>query len=262
MCKIAPKTFGEMLRLRVCGGLPLHCAPSRRAWLCTAVAAAKIPAAPFVVDLPPSRVGVLSPPPAACQCVRAAAALPTRQLACRTSVSRTATHASQQLLCAIVAPCLAFACSAAFDVDVAGSGAYPSLSQTPSTMPMQDVEFVDPVTGSATSFGSGGGSGGGVGGTNPYVRQYELETLALARTVQKYRELCEAVKSVKKGAALGPAQRLLVRWFRPLAECIDEEQRAVWLRRSGMDRFVYGPYLILLPPEKLAGMLQYSASSL
>lgn len=85
-----------------------------------------------------------------------------------------------------------------------------------------------------------------------YIRQYELETVALKRTVDRYRALCENVINAHQGAALKPSQRLLVRWFKPLSEAIDEEQGKVWSKTAGVDRGVYGPYLVLLPPEILA----------
>ncbi len=59
---------------------------------------------------------------------------------------------------------------------------------------------------------------------NAYVRQYELETLAVTRTAVKYRQMLENMVHMRQGAALKPSQRLLVRWFKPLADAIDEEQ--------------------------------------
>jgi hypothetical protein len=54
--------------------------------------------------------------------------------------------------------------------------------------------------------------------------RYELETVALKRTVDRYRALCDNVINAHQGAALKPSQRLLVRWFKPLSDAIDEEQ--------------------------------------
>ena len=53
--------------------------------------------------------------------------------------------------------------------------------------------------------------------------------MALKRTVDRYRALCENVINAHQGAALQPSQRLLVRWFKPLSEAIDEEQVCVCL---------------------------------
>ena len=142
--------------------------------------------------------------------------------------------------------------------------------------------------------------------------------MALKRTVDRYRALCDNVINAHQGAALKPSQRLLVRWFKPLSDAIDEEQvgaapvhasrphtqrlassacfvapwyqvhthtyppiylpiriaaghrqdrlsvavlcsppvappqAKVWSKTAGVDRGVYGPYLVLLPPEILA----------
>ena len=51
----------------------------------------------------------------------------------------------------------------------------------------------------------------------------------MKRTVDRYRALCENVINAHQGAALKPSQRLLVRWFKPLSEAIDEEQVCVCL---------------------------------
>ncbi|CAE7794948.1 RPOT3, partial [Symbiodinium sp. KB8] len=84
------------------------------------------------------------------------------------------------------------------------------------------------------------------------ARQVELETLALRNTIEEYREVFDSVIKMGKGSSLAPAQRLLVRWFKPLSEAIDEEHRKIWDRESSPDRSAYGPYLLLMPPEKLA----------
>lgn len=83
-------------------------------------------------------------------------------------------------------------------------------------------------------------------------RQIDLETLALRNTIEEYREIFHNVMKIGKGASLGPAQRLLVRWFKPLTERIEQEQMLVWRRVPADDRTAYGPFLILLPPEQLA----------
>lgn len=87
-----------------------------------------------------------------------------------------------------------------------------------------------------------------------YSRQYDLEVLALERTVQRLRDLTESVVKAKSASGLGPAQRLLARWFAPLEAAIDKEQKNVMEGVASQDRFVYGPRLLLLPPDKLAAI--------
>lgn len=83
-------------------------------------------------------------------------------------------------------------------------------------------------------------------------KQYDLETRALEETVNKYRKVVSDVMKIRKGSSLGPSQRLLTEWFLPLTRALDAEQAAVTRGDQGQDRTLYGPYLILLKPDKLA----------
>lgn len=85
-----------------------------------------------------------------------------------------------------------------------------------------------------------------------YLAQYQLEALAVQRTLEEYANMRENLFQLKKGATLSPSKRVLVKWFEPLVEAIDREQRDICERERGVDRSSYGPYLILLPPEVLA----------
>eukprot|EP01138_Halocafeteria_seosinensis_P012841 gb/GECG01013117.1/.p1 GENE.gb/GECG01013117.1/~~gb/GECG01013117.1/.p1 ORF type:complete len:1066 (+),score=121.31 gb/GECG01013117.1/:1-3198(+) len=93
-------------------------------------------------------------------------------------------------------------------------------------------------------------------------RQYELETRALEETVNKYRKVVSDVMKIRKGSSLGPAQRLLSEWFVPLTRAIDEEQAAVTHGDAATDRNVYGPYLLLLKPDKLAVIAMHETLNL
>lgn len=85
-----------------------------------------------------------------------------------------------------------------------------------------------------------------------WQRQITLETRAIDAALAKYRR--EAAQMVKRGAAgsLPTARRLLVSWFHPLANSIREEQDKIAQGVSGVDRSVYGPFLLRLDPEQLA----------
>lgn len=86
------------------------------------------------------------------------------------------------------------------------------------------------------------------------TRQLELEMLAVERTLARYRQLSESVSKMRDTTQLGRAQHLIVRWFEPLEIAIDREQAAVMAQESGTDRNIYGPLLLLLPPDQLAAI--------
>lgn len=84
-----------------------------------------------------------------------------------------------------------------------------------------------------------------------WQRQVILETQALEATRARYQK--EQLSAWKRGqaAALPEARQLLLRWFGPLTVAIQKEQQRVLLGAKGIDRKVYGPYMLLLEPEQL-----------
>ena len=95
-----------------------------------------------------------------------------------------------------------------------------------------------------------------------HARQYALETAALEANIEQYKKIVASVIAVGKGAALPVSQRLVVSWFTPMAEAVDREQALIWARAQGTDRATYGPYLVLLPPEKLAVITMHEVMSM
>ena len=92
-----------------------------------------------------------------------------------------------------------------------------------------------------------------------WQRQITLETRAVDAAIARYKREAEA--AMKRGAAatLPPARKLLVNWFKPLAEAIQEEQYKIANGSPGIDRSVYGPYLLQLDPEQLAVITMHAA---
>ncbi len=92
-----------------------------------------------------------------------------------------------------------------------------------------------------------------------WQRQITLETRAVDAAIARYRREAEA--AMKRGAAatLPPARKLLVSWFKPLADAIQEEQYKIAHGTPGIDRSVYGPYLLQLDPEQLAVITMHAA---
>ena len=85
-----------------------------------------------------------------------------------------------------------------------------------------------------------------------WQRQITLETRAVDAAIARYRREAEAATRRGAAATLPPARKLLVSWFKPLAQAIEQEQRRIARGAPGIDRSVYGPYLLQLGPAQLA----------
>ena len=85
-----------------------------------------------------------------------------------------------------------------------------------------------------------------------WQRQITLETRAVDAAIARYRREAEAATRRGAAATLPPARKLLVSWFKPLAQAIEQEQMRIASGAPGIDRSVYGPYLLQLDPEQLA----------
>jgi DNA-directed RNA polymerase len=92
-----------------------------------------------------------------------------------------------------------------------------------------------------------------------WQRQITLETRAVDAAIARYRREAEAATRRGAGATLPPARKLLVAWFKPLAQAIQEEQLRIAGGSPGIDRSVYGPYLLQLDPEQLAVITMHAA---
>ncbi|KAL4857485.1 DNA-directed RNA polymerase 2B [Chlorella vulgaris] len=92
-----------------------------------------------------------------------------------------------------------------------------------------------------------------------WQRQVILETKALEATRARYQK--EALSAISRGqaaSALPEARQMLLRWFAPLTAAIQREQQRIILGARGIDRKVYGPYLLLLEAEQLAVLTMHS----
>lgn len=83
-------------------------------------------------------------------------------------------------------------------------------------------------------------------------RQRRSEILAVDREVQRYKEEARMTAARGGGAELPLGRRLLQGFFAPLTAAIELEQEAVRLKVHGVDRSKYGPFLLMLNPDKLA----------
>lgn len=82
--------------------------------------------------------------------------------------------------------------------------------------------------------------------------QISLETEAIELGVARYKKLAKEAVDRGDGAALKPAERLLLYWLPPLVEAIRNEQQECMLGKAGLGRHIYGPVVSMCPAEKIA----------
>lgn len=94
-----------------------------------------------------------------------------------------------------------------------------------------------------------------------FRKQREAENLAVEREVLRYKELARKTFAAGIGAQLPVVQKLLASFYVPLVEALREEQEKIKGNVPGVDRRVYGHYLALLEPEKLAVLTLHATLS-
>ncbi len=83
-------------------------------------------------------------------------------------------------------------------------------------------------------------------------RQRNNEILAVDNEVKRYKEGQQATAQRGDGVSLPIGRRLLQGFFEPLSNAIAIEQESIRLKVPGVDRNNYGPFLLMLNPDKLA----------
>ncbi|KAL4451184.1 hypothetical protein ABPG77_009256 [Micractinium sp. CCAP 211/92] len=91
-----------------------------------------------------------------------------------------------------------------------------------------------------------------------WQRQIILETQALDATRARYQKEHLSLVARGQAASLPEARRMLLKWFAPMTAAIQREQQRIIEGAKGIDRKVYGPYLLLLEPEQLAVLTMHS----
>lgn len=99
----------------------------------------------------------------------------------------------------------------------------------------------------------------GLLGGSLLAEEIELEQSAVADGVVHYRKLAEQAVKRGDGAALKPAERLLLHWLAPLKKAIRDTQREIEQGRSDTGRSVYGPVLMCLDADELAVITMHEA---
>ena len=83
-------------------------------------------------------------------------------------------------------------------------------------------------------------------------RQRDNEVLAVDNEVRRYKEGQAATSLRGDGPSLPIGRRLLQGFFEPLSRAVALEQEAIRLKVPSVDRNNYGPFLLMLNPDKLA----------
>ena len=95
-----------------------------------------------------------------------------------------------------------------------------------------------------------------------YERQLELEEETLEAACADYEAMIDDLVNLGKGAELKPVQRLMAQWYEPLVKAITAERKATLDGDKGGDLRIYGPLLLLLPPEQLAVLTMHTTIGL
>ena len=85
-----------------------------------------------------------------------------------------------------------------------------------------------------------------------YRRQIETEEECLEKASADYAAMVDELMALGKGAELKPVQALVASWYEPLVDVIVEERNNALSGAKSPDLKIYGPLLLLLPPEQLA----------
>ena len=83
-------------------------------------------------------------------------------------------------------------------------------------------------------------------------QQMDLESQAVRNGVIRYRKLVQETIDRGDGAALKPAERLLLHWLRVMREAVREERRAIRRGVPSKGRQIYGPALLILDADRAA----------
>ena len=85
-----------------------------------------------------------------------------------------------------------------------------------------------------------------------FYRQLKIEEEQMADAVNEYTTSLKQLMDMGKGTNMKFIQRMLLEWYEPLTVAIQDEVKAIQLRKPGMDRSMYGPHLLLLDVAKLS----------
>lgn len=85
-----------------------------------------------------------------------------------------------------------------------------------------------------------------------YDQEYTLELDSLQRGARRYQDMVAQATNRNEGGCLKAAERMEAHWFAALSRAIASEKAQVTLKKNGVGRGVYGPYLPALSSSKWA----------
>lgn len=85
-----------------------------------------------------------------------------------------------------------------------------------------------------------------------WARQIDKETKALDEAVAQYTKEMEELRKAGRAASTAPVEKLVLRWYEPMVEAIENEVQQILKGKAGLDRKAYGPLLLTLEPKQLA----------
>lgn len=85
-----------------------------------------------------------------------------------------------------------------------------------------------------------------------YIKELALEEEQHGEAFSSYTKQKKNLLSIGKGSSMKSIHRLILKWFGPFQNNIINEINMIHQNVPGKLRKVYGPYLMLLPPEKIA----------
>jgi DNA-directed RNA polymerase, mitochondrial len=85
-----------------------------------------------------------------------------------------------------------------------------------------------------------------------FIRQLKIEEEQQDEAVKSYQQAVEKLLQIGKGTGIKHIQRIVLKWYEPLCESIAGELKLVVDKVHGNNRTGYGPWLFVLPIDKLA----------
>jgi DNA-directed RNA polymerase len=85
-----------------------------------------------------------------------------------------------------------------------------------------------------------------------YLRQIRMEEEQFNEAADLYSKQVQQLMKIGKGTGFKFVQRVLIDWFEPMVEVIENEVARILNKEYGVDRSHYGPCLLLIKPQKLA----------
>ncbi len=92
-----------------------------------------------------------------------------------------------------------------------------------------------------------------------YAEEIALELEATQRGVERYRRLAQAAIERGQGAALKPAERLMVGWFTALRRGIHNTQQSILNGEPGQDRVLIASQILVCKAEQMAVITMHEA---